>query len=134
MVTQITVSVPDNVYQRAKALSQLIDQDIETILSMMLELSLPRFVPDIDLSRPVESLENDILVAATQLRLLPEQSERHSTLLKQQQNTTLSMTEENELKTLNHVYELGIVYQSQALAEAVKRGLIKGLTDEKFNS
>lgn len=123
MVTQITVSVPNNVYQRAKALSQLINQDIETVLSMMLELSLPLFVPDIDLSVPVESLEDDILISATQLRLIPEQSERHSSLLKQQQNVTLSRTEKNELQALNHVYELGVVYQSQVLAETVKRGL-----------
>jgi|GEM_PF-3047414 len=35
MVTQITMSVPDNVYQRTKSLANLIDENVETILSLM---------------------------------------------------------------------------------------------------
>lgn len=130
MVMQITVTVPDSVYQRAQRLAQLIDVKVETVLSMMLELSLPRFVPDIDLSVPVETLSDDIVLSATQLRLIPEQSERHSHLLNQQQNASLTDTEKAELETLNRVYELGLVFQSQALAEATKRGLIAGMDDD----
>jgi len=133
MVMQITVTVPDSVYQRAQRLAQLIDVKVETVLSMMLELSLPRFVPDIDLSVPVETLSDDIVLSATQLRLIPEQSERHSYLLNQQQNASLTDTEKAELETLNRVYELGLVFQSQALAEATKRGLITGMDDEPDN-
>lgn len=134
MVMQITVSIPDNVYQRAKILADMIDDNIETILSMMLELSLPRFVPNLDLSISVDQLSDVDLLSATKLRLISEQSERHSQLLYDQQNSTLTAVEEHELKTLNHVYELGIVYQSQAYAEAVKRGLIAGMNDENTNS
>lgn len=133
MVMQITVSIPDNVYQRAKILADMMDDNIETILSMMLELSLPRFVPDLDLSISVDQLSDDDLLTATQLRLISEQSERHSQLLYNQQNSTLTTVEEHELKTLNHVYELGVVYQSQAYVEAVKRGLISGMNDENTN-
>lgn len=129
MVMQITLNIPDAVYQRAKKLAGLIDVDIETIVSMMLELSLPRFNPDIDLSLPVSSLSDSDLLSATKLRLIPEQSERHSQLLQQQQNATLTDTEKAELDTLNRVYELGVVYQSQALAEAVKRGLMPGMSE-----
>lgn len=132
MVMQITLNIPDAVYQRAKKLASLIDVDVETVVSMMLELSLPRFIPDMDLSVPVTTITNDELLAATKLRLLPEQSERHSQLLKQQQNATLSDIEKAELDTLNRVYELGIVYQSQALAEAVKRGLLSGMNNESI--
>lgn len=127
MVTQITVTLPDNVYKRAQSLADMIGQDVETILAMMLELSLPRYSPDIDLSVSVESLENNELLAVTELRLIPEQSQRHSELLEKQANEDLTRFEENELNALNRVYELGIVYQSQALAEAYKRGLIKGI-------
>ena len=134
MGTQITVTVPENVYQRTLVLANLIDQPVETILSMMLDLSLPRFTPDMDLSTPVESLSDETLLSATRLRLIPEQSERHSELLYKQQNATLTSNEKNELDTLNRVYELGIVYQSQALAEAVKRRLIESLTDEQTDS
>ena len=129
MVMQITLNISDTIYHRAKNLAGLIDVDVETIVSMMLELSLPRFVPDIDLSVPVTSLSDDSLLSATRLRLIPEQSERHSQLLKQQQNATLSDTEKAELDTLNRVYELGVVYQSQALAEAVKRGLMSSMDE-----
>jgi len=133
MVMQITMSIPDNVYQRAKILADMIDDNIETILSMMLELSLPRFIPDLDLSVSVDLLSDDVLLSATQLRLISEQSERHSQLLYHQQNSTLTAVEKNELKTLNHVYELGVVYQSQAYTEAVKRGLIAGMNNENTN-
>jgi len=76
-------------------------------------------------------LADDVLLSATQLRLIAEQSERHSQLLYKQQNSSLTVLELNELKTLNHVYELGVVYQSQAYAEAVKRGLIQGLNNDE---
>lgn len=130
MATQVTVSVPDAVYNRAKTLSQLIDENIETVLAMMLELSLPRFDPDVDLSVTVDQLDDMVLLSATKLRLVPAQNERHQQLLNKQQNETLTSNEINELQTLNRVYELGIVYQSQALAEAAKRGLI----DEQLDS
>ncbi len=127
MATQITVNIPDSVYKRAQSLADMIGQDIETILAMMLELSLPRYSPDVDLTVSVESLADNELLAVTELELIPEQSQRHSFLLDKQQNASLSIPEKNELNALNRMYELGIVYQSQALAEAYKRGLIREL-------
>ena len=127
MATQVTVTIPDNVYKRAQSLADMIGRDVETILAMMLELSLPRYSPEIDLTVSVDSLPDDELLAVTELQLIPEQSQRYSLLLYRQQNETLSLSEKNELSALNRVYELGIVYQSQALADAHKRGLIKEL-------
>jgi hypothetical protein len=53
----------------------------------------------------------------------PERNQRLSALLDKQQNASVNEIERIELQTLMRVYEIGLVYKSQALAEAVKRGL-----------
>jgi hypothetical protein len=50
----------------------------------------------------------------------PEQDRRLSTLLRQGQE---GLTERQELQALMRVYEIGMIYKAQALAEAVRRGL-----------
>jgi hypothetical protein len=62
-------------------------------------------------------------MALTELQMQPERNQQLSALLNKQQNIGLNDTERIELQTLMRVYEIGMVYKSQALAEAVKRGL-----------
>jgi hypothetical protein len=58
-----------------------------------------------------------------ELRLEPKVDRRLSELLDHQQAGTLSDIEQAELAALMRVYEMGLLRQSQALAEAVRRGL-----------
>ncbi|HSO73424.1 MAG TPA: hypothetical protein VLU47_01180 [Blastocatellia bacterium] len=58
----------------------------------------------------------------------PEADHRLSALLQEQQAGTLSDLEGAELAALMKGYELGLLRQSQALAEAVRRGLMAPLT------
>lgn len=123
MITQLTVTVQDRVQDRARQLSRLTGHSMEEMLAALLELSLSPFIPQIDFDQSLSSLPDSEIVALTDLQMQPERSQRLSALLDKQQNAAMTETERIELQTLMHVYEIGMVYKSQALAEAVKRGL-----------
>lgn len=123
MDTQITLTLPDDLYQRATNIADLTGWTVEDAVLVMLEVSLPALVPLVDLNKPVESLTNDDLLALTNLQMSSEYDTRHSSLLYRQQSGTMSLVEKRELQTLQHVYEIGMIFKSRALAEAVKRGL-----------
>lgn len=128
MSIQLTVTLPDKIHQRAQYLAELTGRSLEEILGAMLELSLSPFVPQIDLDQPVTALSDIDIIALTGLQMQPEQDRRLSQLLDQKKSAALSETEQAELERLMHVYEIGMVYKSQALAEAVQRGLRERLT------
>lgn len=123
MDTQITLTLPDDLYQRATNIADLTGWTVEDAVLVMLEVSLPALIPLVDLNKPVESLTNDHLLALTNLQMSSEYDTRHSSLLYQQQSGTMSPVEHRELQTLQRVYEIGMIFKSRALAEAVKRGL-----------
>lgn len=66
---------------------------------------------------------DDEIVALTELRMEREADLRLSTLLDRQQAGDLTDLERAELAALMRAYEMGLLRQSQALAEAVRRGL-----------
>jgi hypothetical protein len=76
----------------------------------------------------ISKLPDKEVLALTELRMEPEADHRLSVLLEQQQAGSLSDLERAELAALMKTYELGLLRQSHALAEAVSRGLIPPLT------
>lgn len=123
MATQIPLTLPPDLYQRASNIASLTGWTVEDAVLVMLEVSLPALIPLVDLNKPVETLDNNDLLALTHLEMSPAYNSRHSELLYSQQAGTISRIEGRELQTLQKVYEIGMIYKSQALAEAVKRGL-----------
>ncbi len=123
MSVELTVTLPDNVYQRAQRLAQLTGRDVGDILTTMLELSLPPLIPRIDTDQPVSVLSDDEVLALTELQMSPEKDKRLSDLLYKQQADDLNEAESIEFQALMRVYEIGMVRKAQGLAEAVKRGL-----------
>ncbi len=79
------------------------------------------------LERPVSSLSNEDVLALSKAQMRPAQGRRLSELLEKQREGTLTESERPELLALMHVYEQLWVRQSEALAEAVRRGLRKPL-------
>lgn len=123
MITQLTVTVQDRVQDRARQLAQLTGHTIEEMLAALLELSLSPFVPQVDFDQPLSGLSDADITTLTDIQMQPERSQRLSALLDKQQRASMNETEQIELQTLMRVYEIGVIYKSQALAEAVKRGL-----------
>lgn len=127
MDTQVTLTLPSDVYQQASNIASMTGWSVEDALLVMLEVPLPALIPVVDLRKPLESLSDSQIVALTQLEMAPEYDVLHSALLYRQQANTLSPTERRELHTLQRVYEIGMIFKSRALAESVRRGIRESL-------
>lgn len=127
MATQVMITLSDEVYQQALRVAQLLDRDIESVLSDTLQSS----IPEIQLSNldglPVSILSDEQVLEITELQMEPEQDARLSVLLDRQQEGLLGGEERSELEALMQVYREGLLRKALALSEAVKRQLIDAL-------
>ncbi|WP_414585627.1 hypothetical protein [Scytonema sp. PCC 10023] len=128
MTTQIILNLPDEVYKKAEHFAQLTNRAVVDILTQAIALSLSPVSPQ---STPIDSKEtlsfsslpDEEVIALTELQMQPEQDQRLSELLYNQQAGTLANTEHSELLALMQVYQEKLLLKAQALREAVQRGL-----------
>jgi len=123
MSTQVTVTLPDEVYRSAVRLAQLARREVEDVLTDALTLSLPSLHQDSDVVPPIETLSDADILALTTSELQPAQDRWLAALLEGQQAGSLTNTERGELLTLMQAYQEGLLRKAQALQEAVRRGL-----------
>ncbi|MEH2184134.1 hypothetical protein [Nostoc sp.] len=128
MSTQIIITLPDDIYQRAERFARLANRDVTSILVDTIQLSIPPVSEDISHLEPVSVLSDEQVLALTELEMEPEQDTRLSELLDRQQSGTLTEGDRSELQTLMQVYQEGLLRKATALSEAVKRGLIEPLS------
>ena len=126
MSTHITLDLPDDTYRRATQYAAYAKLDLSEIIAAALASTLPS-MDVIRQLRGIAKLSDRELVALTELRMEPEADRRLSDLLDQQQAGEVSDLERAELAALMRTYEVGLLRQSQALAEAVHRGLLPPL-------
>jgi hypothetical protein len=126
MSTQVTVILEDDAYDRALSYAAYAQRDVSEIIAATLTSSLPS-IEAIDELKGICKLSNRKIIELTRLRMEPGADRRLSNLLEQQQAGSLNDLERAELAALMKSYELGLLRQSQALAEAVRRGLIPPL-------
>lgn len=127
MSTQITITLPDEVYQRAKRFAHLANRDIANVLADTIQLSIPSIGADTLDLEPVPALSDEQVLALTELQMEPDQDIQLSKLLDRQQAGLLVEDERLELQTLMQIYQEGLLRKATALSEAVKRGLIEPL-------
>ena len=127
MSTEITITLPDEVYQRAERLARLANRDLASILADMIQIDLPPVSPDVTTLEPVSALSDEEILALTQLQMEPDRDARLSQLLACQQAGILTETERPQLQFLMQIYQEGLLRKATALSEAVKRGLIPPL-------
>jgi predicted DNA-binding protein len=132
MSAQLTVTLPDNVYQRAKRLAELTGRDVTDVISEKLTALLPPLSSEMDM-RPIESLSDEAIERLADGQMDVALSSRMSTLQYKQQAGTISDDERAELKLLMELYDVGQLQKTQALVEAIKRGLRQRL-DSCFRS
>lgn len=128
MNTQVIVELPEKTYQRAERLAQLTSREVAEVLAEALELSLPAFDDPQLFVPPVADLSDKDVVALTELQMQPQADSKLSFLLRKQQASQLTSLERKELAQLMQIYQEGLLRKAQALAEAVKRGLIPPLS------
>lgn len=122
---QVTVTLPEETYRRAKRLAQLTHREVADVLADALSLSLPSLAEGRAFS--IQEIADEQVLALTRLQLTSEEDARLSTLLDGQQADELADEERAELNRLMQVYQEGLLLKSEALAEAVSRGLIPPL-------
>lgn len=117
MGNQFTLEVSDQLKQRAGLIAAQTCQRIEDVLAKALESVLP------DL--PVELLPDNEVLALAKSRMPTTQERRFTYLLEQNREGQITPEELTELDDLMDVYDRGMLLKSQAIREAVTRGLMK---------
>ena len=127
MSTRVTVNLSDDAYERASRYAAYANRDLSEIIAAALASSLPS-IDAIDELQGISKLPDKAVLELTELRMEAEADRRLSELLEQQQEGDLGDLERAELAALMRSYEIGLLRQSQALVEAVRRRLIPPLT------
>jgi len=127
MTTQIIITLPDEIYQRAELFAKLANRDVASVLADTIQLSIPSVRANVLDLEPIADVSDEQVLALTELQMEPDQDTRLSELLDRQQAGLLFEDERLELQSLMQIYQEGLLRKATALSEAVKRGLIKPL-------
>jgi hypothetical protein len=119
----VTVSLTDKLYERAKQWAAVTHQDLDEALVEALDLILAPLpsVPELDV--PIATLSDAEVLAQTQLRLPDDRGRRLSDLSERRRAGPLPADEQQELFALTQTYQRYWLRQAEALAEAARRGL-----------
>jgi hypothetical protein len=123
MATQITLTLPEDVLERAEWLARRSGRPVADLLAETIELSLRPLGGSANGGAVSSSWSDEAVLAAVDAGLAPEEDRRLSELLDRQQGGRLSGGEHAELTALMQAYSQGLVRKAQALREAVRRGL-----------
>jgi hypothetical protein len=123
MATRVVITLQDDIYQRVERLAQLTHRDVAELLAETITLSLPPWDSTSESVRDISTLPDEEVLALSELQLPAKQDRRLSTLLRKQQDQTLSAREHAELSALMQDYQESLLRKAQALREAVRRQL-----------
>ncbi len=121
MTVQVTLTLSDNLVQRAQWWAARTGQDVAEIVARAANLSLPSL--EGETAADLDALTDIQILTLTHLQMDPAQDARLSILLERQQAATLTPDERTELEELMLHYEIGLLRKAEALAEAVRREL-----------
>lgn len=131
MHTLVTISVPEETYQRAQQLVQLTRRDVAEVMAETLSLSLPSLGVGVSMTArdtAVVDLPDDEILRLADIQMDTADDTRLSDLLDKQQANTLTKSEQSELAHLVQRYQALLLYKAEGLAEAVQRGLLPPLS------
>jgi hypothetical protein len=129
MSTQVTITLTDDVYQKADRFARLANRDLASVLADTIQSSIPHISAAATILEPVSLLSDADVLALTALQMAPAEDMRLSELLDFQQAGILTDGDRSELQLLMQTYQEGLLRKATALSEAVKRKLIKPLNE-----
>ncbi len=129
MSTQITITLPDEVYQRAERFARLANRDVASVLADTIQFSIPPVRADLLDLEPISDLTDEQVLTLTDVQMEPAQDARLGELLDRQQSGLLLEDERLELQSLMQIYQEGLLRKATAISEAVKRGLMAPLSE-----
>jgi len=124
MSIQVTLTLPNELAKRWATITQ---RNLSETLTDVLTIVLTPVYTTPTLEKPISSLSDEDVLALSKVQMRPEQGRRLSELLEKQREGVLAERERPELLALMQVYNQLWIRQSEALAEAVRRGLRKPL-------
>jgi hypothetical protein len=123
MSTQVVLTLSDDLYARAKQWAALTRRDLPETLTDALAIVLTPLPEPPEGELPVTSMSDAEVMALAQAQMAPQQGTRLDYLLAKQREEQLTTPEQAELLALMQGYHRLWLRQSEALAEAVRRGL-----------
>ncbi|MBE2200053.1 MAG: hypothetical protein IAE79_15670 [Anaerolinea sp.] len=127
MSMQVTISLPEKTYRRAKRLAHLTRRDVNSVMADTLSLSLPPLGVMVT-ETAVADLSNEEVLALADLQVDAADDRKLSQLLDKQQAGTLTEPKRVELIRLMQLYQSSLLQKAEGLAEAVHRGLREPMT------
>jgi len=125
MSTQITITLPDDIYQRAELFARLANRHIASVLADTIQLSILSIRSNVSDLEPIADISDEQLLTLIKLQMEPDQDARLSELLDLQQAGLIAENERLELQALMQIYQESLLRKATALSEAVKRGLVE---------
>lgn len=123
MGKEVTLTLPDDLLQNAQSWSKLIHRDITETLTDALRIVLTPVHSDPKIERPITTLSNAEVLELTKIQMDEAQALQLNRLLDMQQEGVLQEFDRPSLMALMQIYNQLWIRQSEALAEAVKRGI-----------
>lgn len=127
MNTQVTLILPEELYKYARRWATITQRDLSEMLTDALTVVLTPVYTTPRLEKPVSSLSDEDVLALSKVQMRPAQGRCLSELLEKQREGELTESDRPELLSLMQVYNQLWIRQSEALAEAVRRGLRRQL-------
>lgn len=121
---QVTISLPEEVYQRAQRFSRLINRDLASVLADTVGSSLPPLSNQVETLPAISELSDLAILDLAESMLSTQQDQRLSELLEKQREGELVGNDSQELEALMQVYNEGWLRKTAGLVEAVQRGLM----------
>ncbi len=125
MSVEVTLTLPENVLENAKLFGDATQQGIEDVLTDALELMFPMVEDSLEKisSLQVAALSDAEVLRLAEAKMDEAQNRRLGELQTKGKVDGLSADERYELLALLRIYQIGQLRKSEALAEAVQRGL-----------
>jgi hypothetical protein len=122
MDAQITVTLPEDVLQRAELLAERVGRPVADLLAETIELAMRPMGASSEFEQ-LGTMTDEGVLAAAETELPPAEDLRLSELLDRQQAGLLSADERSDLAVLMQRYQDGLLRKAAAWREAVRRGL-----------
>lgn len=125
MAIEVTLALPENLVEDARRFGTATRRDVQTVLAGVLEMMWPTLdeVSNHWDDRPVASLSDSEVLALSEAQMTMKQQDRFEELQTTGKEIGLTADERQELLGLRQIYEISMLRKSEALAEAVRRGL-----------
>ncbi len=129
MSLEVTISLPDSLVSKVHAINSTLHPDVQEVVADTLEAIYPMLENSADLFSPdIISLSDDEVVQLANSKMDRVQGQRLGSLQTKGKAAGLSNAERHELLALFQIYQSGLLRKSEAMVEAVRRGLRKPLT------